>query len=60
MIRTFPICQAPSHRHGESLRGIVQRLERELEHEAPRRVQLTTSSPALNGNGNRAAWAWNR
>jgi hypothetical protein len=33
MIRTFPICPAHPHRHGESLRAIVLRLERDLEHE---------------------------
>ena len=29
MIRTFPICPAHPHRHGESLRAMVLRLERE-------------------------------
>jgi hypothetical protein len=40
MFRTFPICPAHPHRHGESLRAIVLRLERELERESrpPRQV----------------------
>jgi len=33
MIRTYPICQSPAHRHQESLRGIIRRLERDLERE---------------------------
>jgi hypothetical protein len=30
MIRTYPICTAHPHQHGESLKSIVTRIEREL------------------------------
>jgi hypothetical protein len=36
MIRTYRICQAPGHRHPESLRGILRRLERDIANEPPR------------------------
>lgn len=44
MIRTFPICPAHPHRHGESLRAIVIGLEQELEREtrAARKVAFPT------------------
>ena len=44
MLRTYPICPAHPHRHGESLRAIVQRLERELERESrpPRQAVFPT------------------
>lgn len=45
MIRTFPICPAHPHSHGESLRAIVRRLEQELEREAPPARPLATRSP---------------
>lgn len=33
MIRTYPICPAHPHRHGESLRAIVDRIQRDLEND---------------------------
>jgi hypothetical protein len=30
MIRTYPICTAHPHHHGESLKSIVTRIERDL------------------------------
>jgi hypothetical protein len=33
MIRTYPICPAHLHRHDESLRAIVNRLQRDIENE---------------------------
>ena len=46
MIRTFPICPAHPHRHGESLRTIVLRLQRELEHERESRPTRQIAFPA--------------
>jgi hypothetical protein len=45
MFRTFPICPAHPHRHGESLRAIVLRLERELERESRPPRQVAFSAP---------------
>jgi len=45
MIRTFPICPAHLHRHGESLRTIVFRLERELERERRPARQFALPTP---------------
>ena len=62
MIRTYPICQSPAHRHQESLRSILRRLERDLEREpvlsvtrpAPRHVPgpavRTPMRPAIFGS----------
>lgn len=36
MLRTYPICQSPAHRHPESLRGIIRRLERDLDRDRQR------------------------
>jgi hypothetical protein len=46
MIRTFPICPAHRHRHRESLRTIVLRLQRELERESETRPARHIAFPA--------------
>ena len=47
MIRTFPICPAHPHRHGESLRTIVLRLERDLEGEPRPARKIAFPTPRL-------------
>jgi hypothetical protein len=47
MIRTYPICQSPAHRHQESLRGILRRLERDLEREPVLAATRQAPRPAI-------------
>jgi hypothetical protein len=56
MIRTIPICNSPSHRHAESLRGIFRRLERELDGAAPRRSSRSAAAATSGTSARRFAF----